>query len=229
MDTPLWVWLPRRIEGIRTWLQRSGSGPIQLSISMGSVPRVPSPYEDEGEEPEMDVALCLRDFGNLLCQYAHRLKYLSCNYLNPSILKAFHASLPAELPLLETMEVRHPSYFRSLNDDITQLAAMQRASSLRVLRLKTNSLLNALGLPVHWENLTELSLSPLSGNHIGELAKATPFLRKCSLEVRTSTNFQILSPPAEWPCLASLEIAFPLDPADHGMHANPFEAQSVFE
>ncbi|KAK7043192.1 hypothetical protein VNI00_008546 [Paramarasmius palmivorus] len=172
-------------DGVRVWLQRSGSMPLHLSIQ-GTDSRG---YLDEESVAELetfhgDVAL------QLLC-HAPRWKSLSLDV--PNGIRGILTLPTLELPLLEEFKSRrHYSY----NDPLTEVpsleAVLRSAPSLHKLDLNESY----SGLQIHWNRLTKVVLwhDRLGWGHVGfvtlsqaiqVLTFSSSSLRYCTLSVQS--------------------------------------------
>ncbi|KAK1223179.1 hypothetical protein PQX77_013946 [Marasmius sp. AFHP31] len=152
------------LQGVKLWLDRSGSRPLALSIRM--VDNV-SPGEAD-DEPTICSKLM-----NLLVGYSRRWKKLSFSFgVKLSHQRALERLVTDDVPLLETVHTEDTSLFTNINNFFhTPPNALPQApeppptpassflcklSSLRSLHLYQGSM-SSLHIPLDWARLNELS------------------------------------------------------------------------
>ncbi|KAL0574102.1 hypothetical protein V5O48_007861 [Marasmius crinis-equi] len=110
-SNPLPSLIRRRREGVKTWLDRSGTLPITFSICLQ--PLTAYAYSDaeaaEATIQKLEIDAALFGFMELLAQYSYRLKAVKFQDYNdmlaPEVLKPFVKLTSNDLPLLEDVDV----------------------------------------------------------------------------------------------------------------------------
>ncbi|KAL0070014.1 hypothetical protein AAF712_002911 [Marasmius tenuissimus] len=164
------------LQGIKMWLDRSGSLPLTLSICVAdNTPPMSPSLSDQLSENVSTHLLRLMD---LLTEYSFRWRTLSLDRAVRSLYqRSFNQLAADDVPLLETIYTEDLSLFRDLHlfhqnpwnppwNNPPQMAGtpsptpmadfMPKVSSLRSLHLQRGSI-PTLGIPLGWSRLTELS------------------------------------------------------------------------
>ncbi|KAK7043203.1 hypothetical protein VNI00_008557 [Paramarasmius palmivorus] len=131
-------------DGIQTWLQRSGTVPLVLSIS-GAV---------DWDMEEETARRFHGDVARQLLPYASRWKSLSLSV--PDRIWTALTESTVELTSLEELKSRHPHSDEDYDNSLK--AVLQRAPSLHKLKLEQLY----PDLPVRWNCMTEIVLRPSS-------------------------------------------------------------------
>ncbi|KAJ3769807.1 hypothetical protein FB446DRAFT_847460 [Lentinula raphanica] len=182
----------RRMNGIRQWLDRSGSLPLSISFhgsttlaSEASIRCCPA----ENMERMIDT----------LMLFSHRFRdlYLS---LSSTDLAAFCSSAPPEFPLLRSLQLRdddlHRGRIRSLAPDVEELhhsnisTLLSRIPSLKHLQIYKFTIPGEQysSLPCNWENITKIEiLATLDPDQVISILSSSPKLQSVTLSVGLST------------------------------------------
>ncbi|KAK1221267.1 hypothetical protein PQX77_015927 [Marasmius sp. AFHP31] len=162
------------LQGIKLWLDRSGSRPLALSIHMvDNVSPEMSPEMSPGEADD-EPTICSK-LMDLLVGYSRRWRKLSFSFgMKASHQRALDRLVADDVPLLETVHTGDVSLFTNSNDffhGIPPPNALPQApelrptpassflcklSSLRSLHLYQGSM-SSLHIPLDWARLTEFS------------------------------------------------------------------------
>ncbi|KAL0070005.1 hypothetical protein AAF712_002902 [Marasmius tenuissimus] len=224
------------LQGIKLWLDRSGSLPLTLSIYIAdnASPTSPGPFD----QPSENVSTHLLRLMDLLAEYSRRWRTLSLDRgVRFLYQRSFDHLTADDVPLLETVHTGDLNLFRGLNifpgpwhlnppqpagdPSPTPMAEfMSKVSSLRSLHLQQGSI-STLGISFSWSHLTKLNFdfqpmdidSPSSSPRIllQMLARMC-----CSLTVLTfraylpgsvSETGGALTDPIEWTSLRELNIS----------------------
>ncbi|KAF9258184.1 hypothetical protein L218DRAFT_964697 [Marasmius fiardii PR-910] len=223
-----------RAEGVKNWLERSGSLPIRFSLVVDTRPLfyhrraaqaiggpgVPGVVRTRETRVEKNVALM-----EVLLQYAPRWE-LVCLRLPLVLISRFGALLsgkssPYSLPGLKTLRVAFSLPDSAFGDDprdgTTHILSrvLQAAPSLRSLHLINDLHHDLSHLPIVWANLTELALHLANGlsasRAVDILARTSQMLRKCSMIVYvpdSNGGFTGSTSYVELPRLEVLQLTF---------------------
>ncbi|KAL0070039.1 hypothetical protein AAF712_002936 [Marasmius tenuissimus] len=161
-------------QGIKLWLDRSGSRPLTLSVHMAENMPQGQPPILSGEDGIVAEPNPHWELMNLLVGYSHRWKILSLGAgVKPSHQEPLERLTAADVPRLETVHTGDFGLFTSFynfagfppnvtpshttSPDPTPLANfMAEVPSLRSLHLLQGSM-PTLEIPIGWSQLTELS------------------------------------------------------------------------
>ncbi|KAJ3719333.1 hypothetical protein C8R42DRAFT_723021 [Lentinula raphanica] len=202
--------MSRRVTGIRTWLGRSGTLPLSISLHTRSQP-VRDPHRlAKTTPPDLFINNAKLLIGTIT-SYSHRFGDLFLS-LPPSYLRLFdELSGHRSFPMLQHFRVRNADVHNGIspiwsheekNDDVLFAPLLARTAALR--RLEVSSIYVRAGgyldLPIDWSILTDLKLQ--SSVNIG---------------LYTSEALKIMQ---RTPNLRHLHIMFMLS-LDHGMDSTP--------
>ncbi|KAL0571614.1 hypothetical protein V5O48_010348 [Marasmius crinis-equi] len=204
-----------RKEGLKAWLDRSGSLPLTISLSTGVAPNTSTPGIDQG----------YADIIELLVRYSPRWKTIA---LGPRIaslnLQPLERLKAEDLPLLQAVH-SSTNLFAFPSNPIsppspTPLAnLLTHAPSLRSLHLACE-LVPSVDLPLRWSRLTELRINSLTSyasvtiepsQLVQKLAETCHSLIKLSIRASLPFPPHVFSTPAEpldWESLREFEIMF---------------------
>ncbi|KAL0569306.1 hypothetical protein V5O48_012670, partial [Marasmius crinis-equi] len=225
-DHPVAVQLPSLIrtrkEGVKAWLDRSGSLPITFSLAIGPDD---GPDPDPSERPELETALS--SFFELFARYCHRLQAIKLSHeldgLSPTAWQPFIGLTPSDFPLLVDVHVRSAlfSYDQSTRTDIPTPFAqlLRKLPGLRKIRISGQAAGSVLNLNLFsLSSITDLHLAP---NNISEplslmvrLVESCPSLSSLSLSMASRSCIPGQDQPfvaascLEWSALRSLELRF---------------------
>ncbi|ESK89145.1 hypothetical protein Moror_5267 [Moniliophthora roreri MCA 2997] len=179
-----------RREGVRKWLDRSGSLPISFAVCAPLWHTIPPDIlEQDTTHLSIRIMRLYEGFMSLLCQYSRRwnevelrvpsstLKFIgrqldNNNMDTPDLLKVLNVTCLTEEP----EELRASNLL-----DIRQLI---QTPSLRALYLAFDGT-ESLSIPIRWENIVELQIwRPLSEGRL-HLGTAMQILTRCSNNLRT--------------------------------------------
>ncbi|KAL0569304.1 hypothetical protein V5O48_012668 [Marasmius crinis-equi] len=237
--------LRARKEGVKAWLDRSGSLPITLSLAVGPGPvPFPVPVADGSDPnpdwPELDTALS--SFLELLVQYCRRLQAIKlCRELDgrwsPMVWQPFASLTPNDLPLLEDVHMRSAlfSYDSSTGADTpTPLAQMlYKLPGLRKIHISGEALGSILNLKLferlRLSSVTDLHLAPYDipepVSLMSSLAESCPSLSSLSLVMhlgrrvpRQDQESHVTPPPLKWSALRSFELHLSDEPPGFDPH-----------
>ncbi|KAJ8095464.1 hypothetical protein PM082_023234 [Marasmius tenuissimus] len=222
--------LRKRKEGLKAWLDRSGSLPITISLTAQIYfkDRVPvSQSEVEISEP---LRALTTEYIELLVQYSPRWRTVAFNngvhLLNLTPLEKLTTSS------LSSLESFHSfSYFPYLREQVTNTDGdhelslssplknlFTKACSLRKLEFLYDSISAARlsSLPVSWHHLTEISIiRPILFTHYSSLypsqlmqtlATKCHSLTTLSIVLEVDGAPQTISHPVQWPSLQNLRV-----------------------
>ncbi|KAJ8095758.1 hypothetical protein PM082_022865 [Marasmius tenuissimus] len=153
-----------RREGLRLWLERSGTLPLNLSLVMNI------PLDQIGSKAE-SYSNCI----GIIADYCRRWRTLSLFNIIPSAVSRFQSISPEDLPLLVAFSDVGPQAHRMLPRSQTSSAFFETVGnslSLRKLRTTINPD-TGLTLPVRWGHLHLLEIQ----THIG-LSECAPFVQR---------------------------------------------------
>ncbi|KAK1218351.1 hypothetical protein PQX77_018967 [Marasmius sp. AFHP31] len=201
--------LASREKGLKLWLERSGTLPLNLSLAMDD------PLGRVGFAAEI-YADCIGTIAN----HCTRWKSLFLSHVIPSAVKQFHRLSPENLPLLETFrDVGLPfDWDISLGQSRRELLqAVGNSPSLRKLHITVRAVTD-FNLPIRWGNLRQLQVQasidlPDCVSLVQKVVESCPILLECffSFSLTSSDQFQpssVLACRGEWNHLRQLRIGF---------------------
>ncbi|KAL0568924.1 hypothetical protein V5O48_013044 [Marasmius crinis-equi] len=210
----------RRKEGIKGWLERSGSLPLDISISVTF--STSSPQFIDNRETE-DITI-LADVLRLFAAHCHRwrsLIFTSDPRYSPAIWEPFAGLTKDDLPQLRDFYafkcLSAYNYFdRDLPTVPTPLASLiTRPTSLSTLHI-TGESPALFELRIHWTHLKELHLTCTGSARCDpslftlKVAKSCPSLVSYTLVLRCDPSFSPIPygppPPHHWPRLRNLDL-----------------------
>ncbi|KAL0574009.1 hypothetical protein V5O48_007953 [Marasmius crinis-equi] len=212
-----------RKEGVKAWLDRSGSLPITLSLAIG--PDSDGPDLSDPDRLELDAVLS--SFFELLVQYCRKLQAIKLTHeldeLPTTIWQPLTGLTPNDLPLLEDVRVRGALF--SYNPSTWTVAAptplaqlLRKLPGLRKLHISGEALGSVLDLELlSWSSLTDLHLASYQITNLSSLmarlAGSCPSLSSLYLSIysprRISAQDQpshVSTSPYKWNALRSLEL-----------------------
>ncbi|KAL0570467.1 hypothetical protein V5O48_011494 [Marasmius crinis-equi] len=219
----------RRKEGIKRWLERSGSLPLNISISTGSSSRLPS---IDGQT--QDIAI-LADVLRVFSMHSHRWRSViftgDPQAKSPAIWAPFAELKKDELPQLQ--DFRTFSSLMSFDSrwqivPTTLASLVTRSTSLTTLHVTNEqSISTILELQVSWTSIKELHLTSSESERwdpaliTRKVAKLCPSLVSFKLKLWTSwisgstTTSHPLLPSLHWPRLRSFDLTIVDCQRDH--------------
>ncbi|KAF9259423.1 hypothetical protein L218DRAFT_933823 [Marasmius fiardii PR-910] len=199
-----------RVEGVKRWLERSGSMPLRISMSVGP----PSWSSEPFPEGPAAYTYAIR-LAELLSQYSLRWTTLSLNNLSRAV---FDTLAVGDARLLTSLSVRDP--WESLEHSEAYMLAISdflKKTSTRSLCIGQipDDVLHSERPPPSWAHLTTLTvLNPVyhpPSLFISRLGQLCPSLHTCSWTFAstdgTPSNEEPLSAPREWRNLRKLDIS----------------------
>ncbi|KAL0568969.1 hypothetical protein V5O48_013003 [Marasmius crinis-equi] len=210
--------ITRRKEGIKRWLERSGSLPLAISISVESSTRGVDNRRTE------DIAI-LADVLKLFAAHCHRWRSViftsDARYTDPAIWEPFAELTKDDLPQLRGFyafeSLSAYNYSDRHNRTIpTPLASLiTRPTSLHTLRI-TGEPPELFKLRIHWTHLKELHLKWTGSDRCNpslftlKVAESCPNLVSYKVVLRCEPSFSPIpygpAPPHHWPHLRNLDL-----------------------
>ncbi|KAG7089071.1 hypothetical protein E1B28_010781 [Marasmius oreades] len=203
-----------RIDGVKRWLENSGSLPLRISLSVGEeyksargstyVGATPPP-----RHPNMTTEALAADLAALLLPYSSRWQTLSLNDIPFSVLETLLGDG------VDVLVLQQISFRPGLPDEstlVSRLLARGNCSSLRIEGHIPRGLMQPASF---WARLTQLELSaymPTSRDHfLLTLAELCPSLTACTLRLFGLSGFSPVHPltkACEWKHLRKLDVTF---------------------
>ncbi|KAG7089013.1 hypothetical protein E1B28_010726 [Marasmius oreades] len=220
-----------RLDGVKLWLQRSGSIPLRLSISVG----VPSPDHDWdwGSPVHDEEVYHAEELAVVLLQHSRRWETLSLNRVSRQVLQMLAGG---DAPQLNKLMVVSPhlhfwgsdpgsqsnDFFTSVTDTLEKW----RVRALHTERIPEHVLVSRAP---HWARLTELRvISPINDLpclFISKITELCPLLVQCTLKFSHYRHDPTSGPapepfsgqPRKWSNLQKLALSFlGYSPGRHG-------------
>ncbi|KAJ4479036.1 hypothetical protein J3R30DRAFT_3702066 [Lentinula aciculospora] len=154
----------RRISGIRTWLERSGSLPLSISLHVNWRPN--SFLQFSNHDVYDNLKLLIRTLVAFGCRFGNLLLSLS-----PAGIKTFNDLSTSQFPNLRSFRVRDANIYNkhkrfwdneeiSAHSNVPFASLLTRMPALRRLRIDEIRVRGGgyLALPLRWELLTDLNL-----------------------------------------------------------------------
>ncbi|KAL0571481.1 hypothetical protein V5O48_010485 [Marasmius crinis-equi] len=203
--------LKAREQGLKQWLDRSGSLPLALSLSTSER------REDQPEQEKLKEKGCL-DFMKMLVGFSRKWKSLSLSSLPPSFLRPLEALTPGDLPLLEEIRdvgtlVQLNPYFYNPPPVAPEVRFPEHSPALRTLHITLRNWSDFDPVSVRWARLTVLNLNfwkRMNGPWIfHRLAQLCPLLTEFTVDLGgwgSGSSDHQLSPRNEWTHLRKLNF-----------------------
>ncbi|KAL0569220.1 hypothetical protein V5O48_012746 [Marasmius crinis-equi] len=235
-----------RREGVKLWLDRSGSLPLTLSVSIGAFNDVPVGPVPRGLEGDVEVNIV--DLSTQLATYSHRWKSVKVSHIGDqkatdAICRPLTQLKEKDFPILEELDAAAFCFFRYEHDATTQTLTptptnlarvLTRLPSLRTLHLANERACGILALSGgSWASLTTLFLNSISvhspteaGHTVEKLAQLGPSLNFLSFNPILSHWLHIgmetpLYTPVQFPLLRTLIVKVG---SDH-LYSNAIETE----
>ncbi|KAF9255140.1 hypothetical protein L218DRAFT_967545 [Marasmius fiardii PR-910] len=219
------VQMRARIDGVKRWLDRSGSLPLSISMSVNSGRRYGWGLTQDDELVAPQLEFLARDLTTLLLSYSLRWKTLSVTTVPRSVLETLTGDI-ADVPLLENLYVKGVSKNRFLDFAICilQKTSMKRAITLRADHPPSHVPTSTITKAHHdWNRLSHLHIEyPIAERPrliIAELAELCPELTTCALSfihAWSRVDHSVLErdvlvsrEPKIWKRLQKLVVGFP--------------------
>ncbi|KAK1217921.1 hypothetical protein PQX77_019396 [Marasmius sp. AFHP31] len=213
------------LQGMKLWLDRSGSRPLTLSIHMGDNM---SPLSLSGEGNNSEFSICMK-LMNLLVGYSRRWKSLSLGIgVMPSYQRALEHLVADDVLLLETVHTGDFNLFidyHTLAHGTSSINGMLRPapianilcklSSLRSLHLQHGSMAS-LRIPLDWARITGLDIN-LQPSGFDRVPYPIVILQRIAQTCRSLVILTFRSPlppgrsltgPLVWSTLQELRLTF---------------------
>ncbi|KAL0577152.1 hypothetical protein V5O48_004828 [Marasmius crinis-equi] len=206
----------RRKEGIKSWIDRSGSLPLTIIITVGFHPVL-------GSATREDVPV-LKEVTKLCTTYSHRWRTVifggNVGRKGSLILEPFAELTREELPWLRNFRAKG-SLFESHYPEPRLKAGplarlLEKPDPIRTLCATYDPPLLE-PLRVHWDSLQELEL--VSGKEdpaliVSKVAGLCPLLRSFNLQVQLDSRpLSGSPPPTYWPHLRTIDVMLSIDEA----------------
>ncbi|KAG7089081.1 hypothetical protein E1B28_010790 [Marasmius oreades] len=215
------VWYTKmraRICGVKRWLERSGSLPlrISLSVSFGTTvndwnrsSRVYTVERPPGPHSSMTPEELAADLAALLLPYSSRWQTLSLNYIPPSILEMLLGD-GVDLSVLQKISFEGAGLS---NESALLSRLLQKARSCTILHINDHILRGLMYPASFWARLTQLNTSiPMPANHfLSALAALCPSLTTCTVQfarLPRAGTVHFYASPCKWEHLRKLDMTF---------------------
>ncbi|KAJ6564884.1 hypothetical protein DFH09DRAFT_1158042 [Mycena vulgaris] len=150
----------QRREGLRTWLQRSGTCPLSISVVNDSTP-------DSITQECMDTIL----------SYSRRLKSLALRHVSDETMSVLHSLRSEDVPLLKSIKIVDTTSNPWNTTESRYLAFYSVPPNLRTVSLKCDF---GQRLPTcAWDRITRLCLSSRQSFFTPDLTQAMGLLEQC--------------------------------------------------
>ncbi|KAL0571039.1 hypothetical protein V5O48_010918 [Marasmius crinis-equi] len=226
--------LETRREGVKLWLERSGTLPVHISLGSQSQERWSFPLRSEDTEAQA-LENSYSGFMRTLTGFSLKWRSLSLNWLPPSVIRPLSLLQADDLPRLDrihetgTLAAPHGETL-DFNIPSPLLSLFEQSLALRSLHVEIFRDSDLDRIASAWARLNVLNISvPACENGtviVQKLHRLCPLLTECSLDLHVGTSNPAHSPPAtEWTHLRKLKVSLNVA---HGVGHNS-ELYSVFK